>query len=314
MEQRVTGWGLAPASPYHWLAQALATVFAYDLDPSRPLLSPSGEASHQVEALELDLGARGVPAIRFTPKPSNGSAICFTHAAGAPQILPYYRLIREMLRAGYTVLFYELDGHGRNPYPLKAPDVLEIVPAAIRWLRRDFERVGLVGMSLGSVLSLRAAARDPDLAAMVLLSPPLRVVLSDWELLGETLGTLFLENAPLLLETSLEHMLAPCLGEVRFEGHGRHAMVDRGFIDAMAHLIAELDPLGHAPRVHGVPTRIIYGDWDRIVPPHSSLELISALSAPADRVTLPRRTHFTLLFEPRAAHSTVEWLDLHMGG
>lgn len=314
MEQRVSGWSLAPASPYHWLAQTLATVFAYDLDPSRPLLSPSGEASHRVDVLELDLGARGIPGIRFTPKPSNGAGICFTHAAGAPQVLPYYRLIREMLGAGYTVLFYELDGHGRNPYPLNASDVLDIVPAAIRTLRREFDRVGLVGMSLGSVLSLRAAAQDPDLAAMVLLSPPLRVVLSDWELLGETLGTFFVENAPLLLETSLEHMLAPCLGSVHFEGHGRHAMVDRGFIDAMAHLIAALDPLGHAPRVHGVPTRILHGEWDRIVPPRSSQELIGALEAPADRLTLPRRTHFTLLFEPRTAHATVEWLDLHMGG
>ncbi len=314
MEQRVSGWSLAPASPYHWLAQTLATVFAYDLDPSRPLLSPSGEASHRVDVLELDLGARGIPGIRFTPKHSNGAGICFTHAAGAPQVLPYYRLIREMLGAGYTVLFYELDGHGRNPYPLNASDVLDIVPAAIRTLRREFDRVGLVGMSLGSVLSLRAAAQDPDLAAMVLLSPPLRVVLSDWELLGETLGTFFVENAPLLLETSLEHMLAPCLGSVHFEGHGRHAMVDRGFIDAMAHLIAALDPLGHAPRVHGVPTRILHGEWDRIVPPRSSQELIGALEAPADRLTLPRRTHLTLLFEPRTAHATVEWLDLHMGG
>jgi pimeloyl-ACP methyl ester carboxylesterase len=313
MEQRVSGWSLAPASPYHWLAQTLATFFAYDLDPSRPLLSPSGEASHLVDALELDLGERGIPGIRFTPKHSNGAGICFTHAAGAPQVLPYYRLIREMLGAGYTVLFYELDGHGRNPYPLNASDVLDIVPAAIRTLRREFDRVGLVGMSLGSVLSLRAAAQDPDLAAMVLLSPPLRVELSDWELLGETLGTFFVENAPLLLETSLEHMLAPCLGTVHFDGHGRHAMVDRGFIAAMAHLIAELDPLGHAPHVQEVPTRILYGEWDRIVPPRSSQELIEALAAPADRLTLPRRTHFTLLFEPRTAHAIVEWLDLHMG-
>ncbi len=312
MEQRVTGWGLAPASPYHWLAQALATVFAYDLDPSRPLLAPSGEASHRVEALELDLGSRFIPAIRFKPEPSNGAAICFTHAAGAPQVLPYFRLIREMLAAGYTVLFYELDGHGRNPYPLSASEVLSIVPAAIRQLRREFYRVGLVGMSLGSVLSLRAAAQDPDLAAMVLLSPPLRVVLSDWELIGETLGTFFVENAPILLETSLEHMLAPCLGPVRFAEHGHHAMVDRGFIDAMAQLIAELDPLGHAPRVQGVPTRILHGDWDRIVPPRSSLELLSALAAPADRLILPRRTHFTLLFEPRAAQETVAWLNQHM--
>lgn len=313
MEQRVIGWGMAPASPYHWLAQALATLFAYDLDPSRPLLSPSGEASHRVEVLELDLGARGVPAIRFTPTQANGAGICFTHAAGAPQVLPYYRLIREMLSAGYTLLFYELDGHGRNPYPLSAENVLEIVPAAIRTLRQEVDQVGLVGMSLGSVLSLRAAAADPNLAAMVLLSPPLRVVLSDWELLGETLGTFFVENAPLLLETSLEHMLAPCLGEVHFAGHGRHAMVERGFIGAMAHLIAELDPLGHASRVQGVPTRILYGDWDRIVPARSSLELLSALAAPADRITLPRRTHFTLLFEPRTAQATVEWLNRHMG-
>ncbi len=308
------GWGLAPASPYHWLAQTLSTVFAYDLDPSRPLLTPSGEAAHRVEAFELDLGMRGVPALRFTPKHSNGAGICFTHAAGAPQILPYYRLIRELLGAGYTVLFYELDGHGRNPHPLNARDVLAIVPAAIRNLRREFDRIGLVGMSLGSVLSLRAAASVSGLDAMVLLSPPLRVVLSDWELLGETLGTFFVENAPLLLETSLEHMLAPCLGAVSFEQHGRHAMVDRGFIRAMAHLIAELDPLGHAPQVQGVPTRILYGEWDRIVPARSSRALIGALAAPADRLTLPRRTHFTLLFEPRAAHATVEWLDLHMGG
>lgn len=308
----MTRWGQAPARPYYWLAQALATVFAYDLDPSRTLLTPSGEASHHVEVLELDLGTRGVPAIRFRPKRSNGAGICFTHAAGAPQILPYFRLIRELLHAGYTVLFYELDGHGRNPHPLSASDVLGIVPAAIRTLRQEIPRVGLVGMSLGAVLALRAAALDPRLDAMVLLCPPLRVILSDWELLGETLGSLFIENAPLLLETSLEHMLAPCLGEVRFEAHGRHAMLERGFIDAMAEVIAELDPLAHASRVQGVPTRILYGEWDRIVPPQSARELLEALPAPAERVTIPRRTHFTLLFDPRTAQGVVDWLDRHL--
>lgn len=177
-----------PGSPYHWVAQALASVFAYDLDPSRPLLSPPGNAAHRVEMLELPVGSRTVPAIRFTPHASNGAGICFTHAAGAPQVLPYFRLIREMLRAGYTVLYYELDGHGRNPHPLAASDVLAVVPAAIRVMRQEFARVSLVGMSLGAVLSLRAAATRPDVDAMVLLSPPLRVILSDWELFSETLG------------------------------------------------------------------------------------------------------------------------------
>lgn len=86
-------------------------------------------------------------------------------------------------------------------------------------------------------------------------------------------------------------------------------MLDRGFIDAMAHLIAELDPLGHAPLVPGIPTRVIQGAWDHIVPPESARELLDALQVPADLISLPRRTHFTVLFDPRTAQSIVEWLD-----
>lgn len=106
-------------------------------------------------------------------------AIVIAHGFAASQqiMLPY---AVTLARAGYTVLIFDLPGHGRNPEPLRADiadregryrqlsATLDDVVALAR--ERGNGTVGLLGHSLGSELVARYAQEQPDIAAVVAVS------------------------------------------------------------------------------------------------------------------------------------------------
>ena len=80
----------------------------------------------------------------------------------------------------YTVLGVLLPGHGTDPHALehtKWEDWYLAVQAGVRQLQKTCQRVVVIGMSMGSLLTLNAAA-EFNLDAIVVMSTP--IYLYDW--------------------------------------------------------------------------------------------------------------------------------------
>jgi len=87
----------------------------------------------------------------------------------------------------------------------------------------------------------------------------------------------------------------------------------RNTITAMGHL-GDFDPqtdspLAWAPRVH-VPTLLIHGSDDDLVPPEQSARLAVALGGPVTRVLIPGQEHIATVLEPCFSLPTIlRWLE-----
>lgn len=302
--------------PYRWVASTLATLFRYDLDPSRRLVAPEADDLHTTEPLPCSSSSGCIPALLFRPKVATGAAVVFGHGIGVEKLIPYFKLINALLRRGITVASFELDGHGKNMASLTYPDCLACAPTVLRTLRAtegiDPGRIGYMGMSLGSVLGVRAALTTPWLKAMVLFATPLRVQVSEWTRLQEAIGTVHPLNAGTLMDASMEHVMSCFFNPVRFAPDVAYTLLDPPFYDHAAEIIHSLDPLGHASQLPSIPTRLIQGEWDTIVPPESAYELLEALPGPADLMTYPRKNHFTILFHQPAADAAAEWFEAQL--
>jgi len=101
----------------------------------------------------------------------NGAAIIALHGAGGNR----NQLVRHaqfLAQAGYGVLLFDLRAHGESDgtlFPM-TDDSQDVAPAVAYLQDRkeiDPERIGAVGLSLGAEVILEAAARDPNLRALV---------------------------------------------------------------------------------------------------------------------------------------------------
>jgi alpha-beta hydrolase superfamily lysophospholipase len=82
-------------------------------------------------------------------------------------------------QAGFVVLALDLRGHGDSSGSLTAgadlSPMLQDVVAALGWLKHRPEvataRIGIAGASVGASLAIQAAAADPSIRSVALLSP-----------------------------------------------------------------------------------------------------------------------------------------------
>ena len=107
----------------------------------------------------------------FLPVPgSDGRTVVLLHGSRADQscYFPYYGFLRE---AGLQVLAFDYRGYGRSGGELSfratVRDVERVLAAARARPEVDPRRVGLLGVSLGSIFALEAAADDQGIAAVV---------------------------------------------------------------------------------------------------------------------------------------------------
>jgi len=302
--------------PCRWITVGLATAFRYDLDPSRRLLFPGPGGRHTTETYFVETPRRPIPVTLMRPRRSNGRAVVFGHGAGAQMLVPYFRLIETLIDRGVTVLAYESDGHGRNPAPFAVPSCLEVAPAVLEHLRGlpgiDRDRIGYYGMSLGAVLGLHAAAELPWVKALVLVAPPMSLTVTRWTRLKESLGTVMPTLAPVLVESSMEHMMGCFHNPVRFEDGAVHALIDPELFDYLQPAWEQMDPLGVARGLRPVPTMVVQGLWDTIAQVGESEELVRSLKGPAELFGVNGRNHFTVLFHRPAAIAAADWFVTYL--
>ena len=107
---------------------------------------------------------------------ADGAAVLLAHGFGANRRKPAYARLAEGLARTAPVLSLDLRGHGGSGGASTFGDREHAdVTAGVRWLERSgYDRVVLVGLSMGATAALRAAVDAPTVAGLVLISAPAR--------------------------------------------------------------------------------------------------------------------------------------------
>lgn len=176
-----------------------------------------------------------------------------------------------------------LPGHGLDARALNRTgwqDWVAAMDERLAALRQQVERIAVVGLSLGGLIALDLARRNPDLAALAVLGTPLWI------------------PAPLAhAARTVIHVsdTFPKLGGSDI----RDAIVKASFpsLDRFP-LAALVSLLDFQPIVRAglgqvtVPTLVMHADHDHVAPPACAAELIARLGASDKRlVRLPRSFH-----------------------
>ncbi|HEX5439153.1 MAG TPA: alpha/beta fold hydrolase [Gemmatimonadaceae bacterium] len=127
-------------------------------------------------AARLPLGANGIiPGAAPIDLPTADAryGVLLLHGFGdTPQALA--PLAHALSARGYGVLAPLLPGHGRTVRDFAASDADRWITAArsaLTAMRGRYERVGLVGLSMGGALAAVVASGDAELPALILLAP-----------------------------------------------------------------------------------------------------------------------------------------------
>lgn len=117
----------------------------------------------------------------YSPPTTPAPGLILLHQAGSSRAAwtPFARMARA---EGYGVIAIDLRGHGesadgKNPSAFTTDDwlaVLQDIPAAkIELINAgaDPKKIAIAGASMGANLAMRYAATDPDIQAIVLISP-----------------------------------------------------------------------------------------------------------------------------------------------
>lgn len=122
--------------------------------------------------------ADGTPLVgSLLPGPGAGrAAVLLAHGFGANRRKPAYARLAEGLARTAPVLSLDLRGHGGSGGASTFGDREHAdVAAGLRWLEASgFDRVVLVGLSMGATAALRAAVEASTVAGLVVISAPAR--------------------------------------------------------------------------------------------------------------------------------------------
>jgi dipeptidyl aminopeptidase/acylaminoacyl peptidase len=87
--------------------------------------------------------------------------------------------VEFLLKEGYNVLVFDFRAHGKSEgkYTTVGDREIADVKAAVRWLKENHpekaKRIGLVGFSMGAMLTIRSLAEIPEVCCGVADSPPM---------------------------------------------------------------------------------------------------------------------------------------------
>jgi fermentation-respiration switch protein FrsA (DUF1100 family) len=113
----------------------------------------------------------------WIPAPGSDKAVAILHGHGGSMDTDVHRA-PGLVAAGFNVLMFDHRAHGRSEGRRITFGYLEQRDAlgAVRWLRlRGIRRTGLLGFSLGAVVSVLSAAACPDIAVVAADGAPVRM-------------------------------------------------------------------------------------------------------------------------------------------
>jgi pimeloyl-ACP methyl ester carboxylesterase len=254
-----------------------------------------------------------MPGFLLTP-PLEGEmgAVLLVHGAGDTKTSYKWRLVQALLAEGLMVLTIDLPGHGDYRHRLLTyPDCLSAIPAAIQFLREQpgVRRVGLAGISLGSVMAIKSLIQSSDLTgflnlsglpsaqvdAFVALETPIELKYSRALYYREMWNAY---RAPVL--SLFREITVKQLRQSWFTGgyRSRHNT---------AELIALLKPVESIAHLKHRPILIVYGGRDNIAPRAAALALKQA-APQAMLLESKRASHVTLTLISEVNRQVARWL------
>jgi pimeloyl-ACP methyl ester carboxylesterase len=249
---------------------------------------------------------------RISPGERVRGTVVLVHGAGNDALFAMSSTVRRLVSAGFEVLTFDVDGHGRSSTTtFSATEVESFVPAIVRARGAGDHRspVHLLGISFGGALALHAAARI-RVASVTIVATPLSLAVTRRSVLREigprSLLTLIRERADYGL-TGLIPAFGPfkrSLYPVRLTGGdtGRLSYLDR-LDEALRALCLE----DTARRV-AVPTLLVYGSRDLTAPPAHGERLRRALPDATLRV-MDGETHLSTPLARRTLDAVVGWVE-----
>lgn len=243
--------------------------------------------------------------------------VLFAHGAGNDAFFPQINLFRALLRDGYAIWTFDLDGHGRRSTTHLDPAVIPgALPDALAhaWAACPDVPVHLLSQSFGGALALGALARGtlPEIRSAVLLSAPLHVRPTGRTVAFEVAGFC----TPLCLAQRRDYGLwglIPAFGPFKRATYPiRLARTPEGswdYVRTVNETIKELGLPESAGRVE-IPTLLIYGTRDWIVPLSQGQTLRDHLPG-VELLVLPGATHYTTAFSPDTEKAMLAWFAQH---
>lgn len=287
----------------------LAGVRRRGLNP-KLRLRPGAYADRRIERVEVP-GAHGpVPALYVVPDGGAWGAVCVAHGSGCDKTFYAWRLVDALVERGLAALLIDLDGHGESARAQAYPAIIESVAGPARWLRERYERVALLGMSLGGAVTARAVAEGAPCEAMVLWAAPTQLRLS-----MEEYRRVQLREALRLARPTLLHLFrdgTPYHVARAWQTSGIRAQIGTWDLFDALDLRASLGVVGARADRPGL--LLVYAGRDAVLRPGTDAEVRAAAAGWASFHAVKGASHVSLPIEPETIATTVSWLAAALRG
>lgn len=260
----------------------------------------------------LDSFGHRVSGILTTPSDSTDRLAVLCHGFLSNKNSTTNKALTRMLgERGIATLRFDFFGHGESQGPFEnistTIGVAQAMAALDQAAVRGFQHLGLIGSSFGGLVSILAAARWSDRRGPPQGTASVRPVLSCLALkcpvvdFSEELRLEFGDEG--MQQWKATNTIPNILGDPE------PIRLDYAFYEDSMNLIA-YDP---ARTIH-VPTLIIQGDRDELVPLHQSRRLFQALAGPKRLELLPGADHRFSRGEDFRRMTTllIDWLSAHL--
>lgn len=185
-------------------------------------------------------------------------------------------VVANLVGEGFIVLAIDWGPEAEVRYPA----ILGLLPSAVAYLTRrddvDSERLGVLGIDLGGDLAIRAAGTDPQIAAVLALTPCLRQA-----------------NTQPGLNILREMSYLEAIHWSSFRRRGK--------------LVAELATLDSMGRLGSRPLLLLYGDQDGITPVERARVTLGEEMARGRLKSLPGEGHLSLPRSPATSALVACW-------
>ncbi len=285
---------------------------SYLAPPPHPdsLFSPQHPAHGGCRSVQIPDGQDQdlMPGLLLSPPKSSSQpkvgtqAVVIIPGAGDTKTFFKWRLVQALLETDITVLTIDPHGHGDYRHrPLVYPDCLSVVASAVEYLRTqpDIEQVGLIGLSLGGAITIKALAQQPTLPVdrIVIVATPTHLIYTK-ALYYQEAWRIFYRSPSLFLfkDATLKQIRAS------WQSGGfssRHTLTE---------LFSLLQPLDDVSHLKDIPLLLVYSQRDAIAPPLQAQAMLQ--STPwATFIESKKASHVMLTLMPSLNSQIADWLQ-----
>lgn len=232
----------------------------------------------------------------ITPNPedtakADGATVLMVHGLGGNRSALSSRAA-ILARHGYNALLYDARGHGESDGDMTTLGYNEVedVRAALAYLQTrddvDMEKVAGLGISLGGATIIRAAARIPELRAVVA------------------------ESSYKSIPSNADHIISLYTGRQAFP-------LAQWFVDVVTGVpVSQVNSLEDLPKIAPRPVLLVHGEQDEVIFPDNSRELYEVAGEPKALFMVPGAGHGDIITVDAAGYEAhvVAFLDQHLRG